>query len=121
MSTALQTQQRGKSFPVAMKVVTVKDLIQLLHRYAKQREYAYNRYCNHSTAMKIEAIADIYELLSKAADCLSDKEACKLILKTALDFHFIAPTGNRKEYADWYLKVEDVMEACRHYLGWRKQ
>jgi hypothetical protein len=104
------------------QVITEKQLIEKLLSYAIERQVAYNKYPgNFATSQKLDAVLEIISALDEAANEPSPRSCIKKVLKTSLNFHFIAPTKSKKEFITWYTKIEECMKSCRHFLGYRPQ
>ncbi|MDB4919823.1 hypothetical protein [Mucilaginibacter sp.] len=108
--------------PFTVLEITERDVITKLRSYAEERRHAIKAYpFAHGANEKLEAIEQIIYNLDRAEACRNPSQAIKIVLTTALNFHFIAPRQTHKLFAAWYEKVEDVMRACRQFLGWRAQ
>jgi hypothetical protein len=102
--------------------LTERDVINRLRAFAYERKHALKRFPHaHGVTDKLAAIEEILETLDQAALCINPRQAITLVLKTALNLHYIAPRATRKLYITWYEKVEALMEACRQFIGRRKQ
>lgn len=115
MGTATLTKITG---PVE---ITEAQLITKLKGFAYERQRAIGYYPNAKGAQeKLEAINDALLRLDKAEKCLNTTQAIRLALSVASTMHFIAPHATQKLHFTWYIKVEQLMNGCREYLG-RKQ
>lgn len=116
MRTAVLTKI---TVPVA---ITHQQLVQKLKGFAFERKRAIEFYPHATGASeKLAAIEEALYILDNAEMCTNTEKAIKMILKVGPNMHFIAPHATRKLHATWYTKIEQLMDGCREYLGWRKQ
>jgi len=104
-----------------MKEVTEQYLLTMLATYALERRQAYKAYPNaRGVDEKQLAIDEILATLHDARG-LMPRATCRMMLNTERNFGFIAPTATRKIYNTWASNIDNVMSACRQFLGYRKQ
>jgi hypothetical protein len=102
--------------------VPVAHVVEKLKGYLYERRRAIVMYPNAAGATeKLQAIEEALYTLDRAAVQLNPNQTVKMILRTALTMHYIAPHATRKLHQTWYNKVELLMNGCREYLGWRAQ
>ena len=104
--------------------LTVTGAIAQVRAYVLERKTAFEvfRFSTHESE-KLGACEELLCELQIAELEAKNNEATavKTMLRCAMRLHYIAPTKTRKLHQTWYLKIEDVMIACREYLGWQKQ
>ncbi|GAA4327587.1 hypothetical protein GCM10023149_31080 [Mucilaginibacter gynuensis] len=101
--------------------LTEKQAIVILQKFALERRSALLAYPNaKGVSEKLLAIDEILNMLD-AARYMMPRAACVMILKTWLNFRYIAPTATKKLFTTWNDKTEAVLTACRNYLGYNKQ
>ena len=103
--------------------VTATDLIVRLMKFTLERREALLFYPNAKGVPDKLAEIDgiLYQLDYLIKSDLPVKAIAKLVLKQTIMLHFIAPRDSSKRFSEWYLKIEDVMQAFRDVLGWRAQ
>jgi hypothetical protein len=105
--------------PVA---ITHQQLVQKLKGFIFERKRAIEYYPHATGAReKLNAIEEALYILDNAEMCANTAKAIKMILSAGPLLHFIAPHATRKLHFTWYTKIEQLMNGCREYLGWRKQ
>ena len=67
-------------------------------------------------------------IIEKLITTCNDAEAtpngslrCRMLLRMELDLQTLAPSVPVKRRQTYLTKVDDLMQACRQYLGWRAQ
>jgi hypothetical protein len=102
--------------------IPVSEVVKKLRGYLHERQTAINMFPHAKGAdEKLEAINEALDTLSQAAVQLNPKRAIIMILRIRLTLHFIAPHATKKLHHNWFAKVEQLMDGCREYLGWRAQ
>ncbi|MGB4776003.1 MAG: hypothetical protein WBP45_12570 [Daejeonella sp.] len=116
----MKQPEAGNVVPTS-KFISPDELIQRLSSLCEQRLYALRAYPNQVNAIKkFDSIYTIRYWLKQAKPS-SIREKIIICLHLENHFHTIAPHSSWEKFNKWWGEVDGMMNACRAFLGRRKQ
>lgn len=103
-------------------VLTPVEVITMLEKLCKARQHAIAYYPHaHGATAKLNTIAQCLNELAAARVLVSPKQIVKACLKLHNPLLSLAPTATSKLQETFRKDLEQIMAACREFLGWRAQ
>jgi len=117
-ATSAQGAQPLNQIPPANPLQLI-DRTRCILRESWHRVKAYPYAPSYQSKMVI--IERLMVACNDAEATLNGAMRCRMLLRLELDLHSLAPSSTIKRRQTYLTKVNDLMAACRLYLGWRAQ